>query len=211
MLAKLFIHPIDSDREKLIVSELEKIGLNFPHPDLLFFSLENKLGIDNIKTIKDFLKLKPYTASNKIIAIVSSHDFSEAAQNSLLKSLEEPAGEALFILGASSDTNILPTILSRCEVINLTRIKNVENKDLILLEKLIIQTIPERFRTIENTKDKESFLENLIIFFRGRLHKNPENLQIIKSILKAEQYAKQNGNMRAILEYLMLTLPRDAN
>lgn len=80
----------------------------------------------------------------------------------------------------------------------------VDTSGYLDIEKLIGSSIEERFEFIEKLKDKESFLLSLVAYFHKKL---PSNAEFVKELLQAEKWAKQNVNIRAILEYLMLKMP----
>ena len=61
-------------------------------------------------------------------------------------------------------------------------------------------------RTHENL---DEFLKNLVSYFHRNLTSNTKNKEFIKNLLTAEEWANQNVNIRAILEYLMLVMPKE--
>ena len=191
MIARLFIPAVPED-------------ININHPDVLYFKAGEKLGIAEARKIKDHFSLKPYSAKGRTVVIEDASVLTTEAQNALLKTLEEPPKEAVLILGAPSKANLLPTILSRCQIIRITNneLRITNNAD---IEKLLQSNIEDRFEYIEKLKDKKEFLQGLLNYFRQKL---PANLEFTKELLTAEQWAKQNVNIRGILEYLMLVMPK---
>lgn len=74
---------------------------------------------EQIERMQDSLKKKPL-ASNRIVALILEADLlTERAQNRLLKTLEEPPGHDSLILLSENTRHLLPTILSRCQVIKV--------------------------------------------------------------------------------------------
>ena len=236
MIARLVISPdINQIKEEinktLILHSLREAslrGVNVNHPDVLYFQAGAKLGSAEARKIKEHLSLKPYSAKGIVIILEDASVMTPEAQNALLKTLEELAKEAILILGASSDANLLPTILSRCQIIRpattdlagLTQpTYEVYIKD---LEKLLNSTVQERFQYIEKLKNREEFLRALIYYFRDILLQKITNgdaaaqynvtkkeiKEFLKELLQAEQWVKQNVNIRAILEYLMLRMSK---
>ncbi len=89
------------------------------HPDFTWVSKSGKrISIDQVRELHQKALYPPVAAPKKIYVIESVEDLSLEAANSLLKILEAPPRYLIFILLARS-TNILPTILSRCQVIRL--------------------------------------------------------------------------------------------
>ena len=92
------------------------------HPDLAVIQAEQEGGVlkvENIRDLQHSLALTPYEASHRIALLLRFHEANPSAQNALLKTLEEPAPQVVLILTADSVENLLPTIVSRCEVLRL--------------------------------------------------------------------------------------------
>lgn len=209
MIARLLIGSREERIEK-IKSFLERSGFKNPHPDLLYFDPDSKLGIAEARKIKEFFSLKPYSGKGRAVILEEASDLTTEAQNALLKTLEELPEHALFILGAVSDAKLLPTVLSRCQITRLQDTGYSEQKDYKEdIEKLLNFTTPERFEYIEKLKDREGFLKSLVQYFHknARLHPWGVNGSFLKELLQAEEWQKQNVAIRAILEYLMLVMP----
>ncbi len=220
MIARILISKSPTSlKEKInniLASHLK--GVSISHPDVLYFSEESKLGIDQSKQIIEYLSLKPYSAKGRTVILEDAGNLTTEAQNALLKTLEELPEEALFILGADSDANFLPTVLSRCEIVTL---ENNTNIDLVGrepktyevyvkdIDNLIHSNIEDRFEYIEKLKKREEFLHALVIHFHQdmNVHLGGVNTNFLKELLQAEEWAAQNVNIRGILEYLMLVMP----
>lgn len=221
MIARLLLSPsnekIKEEVQKTLASHMTSGNVN--HPDVLYFEKGAKLGIAEARKIKDHFSLKPYSSKGRVVIIENAGVLTIEAQNALLKTLEELPKEALLLLGSSSDSNFLPTVLSRCEVKHLES-EGDDLKNYIKfnteLEKLLNAALQERFEYIEKLKNKEEFLQAMAYFFREQLIKiaadkesacKKKTLNFLQEILQAQKLAKQNVNIRAILEYLMLKMP----
>lgn len=91
------------------------------HPDFLVISPETDwLKLEQARTLKNFLATSPNTAPVKVAVLADSHRLTVEAGNSLLKVLEEPRATSICILTADSELNVLPTIVSRCQVYSLS-------------------------------------------------------------------------------------------
>jgi len=87
------------------------------HPDLAVVIPDgNQIKIDQIRDIQEFVALKPI-GNYKVVIIDDAGKMNLQAQNALLKILEEPPKGVVFILIASSKGELLPTILSRCQLL----------------------------------------------------------------------------------------------
>ncbi len=92
------------------------------HPDLSVVRAEKiggQLKVDQIRELQHGLSLAPYDAKYRIALILRFEEANRQAANALLKTLEEPPSKVILILTAESADRLLPTIVSRCEVIRL--------------------------------------------------------------------------------------------
>jgi DNA polymerase-3 subunit delta' len=86
------------------------------HPDLHLVEPDGAyIKIDQIRELQRELAFRPYEATKKACIIDGAEKLNPAAGNALLKTLEEPPGNALLILITSNPDGVLPTVLSRCQ------------------------------------------------------------------------------------------------
>ncbi|MBO7609471.1 MAG: DNA polymerase III subunit gamma/tau [Muribaculaceae bacterium] len=79
-------------------------------------------GVDDIRELNGQVLIPPHTGKYKVYIIDEVHMLSQAAFNAFLKTLEEPPEYAIFILATTEKQKIIPTILSRCQIYDFTRI-----------------------------------------------------------------------------------------
>jgi len=104
------------------------------HPDL-FILEKDKILLHHItyredkwddekgqRNVNDFLSVTPSIAINKVALIFNAQTMNKAAQNALLKSLEEPAPNTYIIITTDRPKSLYETIYSRCQVINIPNI-----------------------------------------------------------------------------------------
>ena len=92
------------------------------HPDLTVVEAEHEgevLRIDQVREIQHSLSLAPYEARYRVALILRFEEAHPSAANAMLKTLEEPPPQVVVILTAQSAESLLPTIVSRCEVLRL--------------------------------------------------------------------------------------------
>jgi DNA polymerase-3 subunit delta' len=92
------------------------------HPDVHIIKIEEgerSLKVNQIRDLRAKLSLSPYEAERRMALLFDFHQATEHASNALLKTLEEPPPDVVLVLTASSSESLLPTIVSRCEVISL--------------------------------------------------------------------------------------------
>lgn len=104
-------------------------------PDVNFLQPEGlSLKIDQIREIRLKSYYRSYESKYKTIIIDDAHLLTEAAANSILKVLEEPTSNTIFILITPAPQQLLKTILSRCQEVKFNYL-NTEELSLILKEK----------------------------------------------------------------------------
>lgn len=92
------------------------------HPDLHVVASEGSgasLVVGQIRELQRKLALTPYEAHWRIALMLRFHEATASASNALLKTLEEPADRVVMLLTARAAEELLPTIVSRCEVLQL--------------------------------------------------------------------------------------------
>ncbi|MCR5716001.1 MAG: DNA polymerase III subunit delta' [Lachnospiraceae bacterium] len=104
-----------------------KQALSANHPDIIRIMHEkpNAIGIDDIREqLTTNVQIKPYSGPYKIYIINEGEKMTPAAQNALLKTLEEPPAYAVILLLVTTIDALLPTIQSRCVTLNMRPVKD---------------------------------------------------------------------------------------
>ncbi len=105
------------------------------HPDIIRIKPSGAfIKIDQIRGLCDTLAMKPYEAMVRVVIISDAQAMNPSASNALLKMLEEPPASSILILTACQISDLLPTIVSRCQHIrfNPVSVKSIETR---LIEK----------------------------------------------------------------------------
>lgn len=151
------------------------------HPDVFVEGSENKANsfhVEQIRQIRSDAYIRPNNGEYKVYILRNVHNMTEQAQNALLKIIEEPPKQVIFILTCNNRARILPTILSRSAVIPLFTCTHKECVN-ALKELVREEIVPER-------------LEQAARFSQGNIGKALEILQNEKS-LKAACDARRVG------------------
>ena len=104
-----------------------KQALSDNQPDIIYVSHEkpNTISVDDIRAqINNDIAIKPYSSPYKIYIMNEAEKMTPQAQNAILKTLEEPPEYAVIMLLTSNVNSLLPTILSRCVVLNMKPVRN---------------------------------------------------------------------------------------
>ncbi len=91
------------------------------HPDIITLvpEKESSVGVDDIRSqVVNDVEIKPYCSPKKIYIIPDANLMTEAAENALLKTLEEPPSYAVMILLSENKNRLLPTVVSRAVCLN---------------------------------------------------------------------------------------------
>lgn len=96
------------------------------HPDVHIINQEDKIKIEQIKELSRYISLSPHSARYKVAIINNIERLGREAANALLKTLEEPPVNSILILIASSLEEVLPTIISRCQIVRFYPVKEQE-------------------------------------------------------------------------------------
>ena len=129
---KTFIKPFFNCSEGTTAQEKRRSNLidNETFSDCLFFPEDGKkFMVEDAERITEESTLKPVEGEKKAF-VISDFDFATpAAQNKLLKLLEEPPEGVVFLLGARTAYPVLPTVLSRVKTIEITPFETSEIKE----------------------------------------------------------------------------------
>jgi len=92
------------------------------HPDVSIIQAEHEGGtlkVDQVREAQHSLALAPYEARYRVAIFLRFEEAHLSAANALLKTLEEPPPQVILILTAADTESLLPTIVSRCEILRL--------------------------------------------------------------------------------------------
>ena len=165
---------------------------------------KTQISIDSVRELQAFLMLAPYESPFKVGLLIGFQRATIQAQNALLKILEEAPERARLILTADSAENLLPTIVSRCE--------------LIRLRPLALGVVAEALQTRQNLNvEKSILLDHLtggrygyairLVRDESRLSRREEDIQDLVRVMNASlrdqfQYVDQHFPKRLELAVL---------
>lgn len=186
---------------------------NNNHPDFMQIEPDgNNIKIEQIRFMQQKIAEKPIISKNKVYIINNADSMTKEAQNSLLKTLEEPPEYAVIILVASNESNLLNTIKSRCTKIVFQVIENEK------IEKYIKENITQDVtksmldmcggsigKVLKLKEGQEIYgqIENLV--------QNLDTKDLIEIMNNSELFSKSKDNIQEILEYLNIILYNTKN
>ena len=98
------------------------------HPDIIEIDAASNNGVDEVRNLIEKVKYAPLKGKYKVYIIDEVHMMSTGAFNALLKTIEEPPSHVIFILATTEPHKVLPTIISRCQRFDFTKVPNTEIK-----------------------------------------------------------------------------------
>ena len=136
--------------------------------DVIEIDAASNTGVDNIRDLIERSRFAPVQARWKVYVVDECHMLSTAAFNALLKTLEEPPPQVVFVLATTDPQRVLPTILSRCQRFDFRRIPlEALNSHLAwIAEQELIPIQPEALHVVAQRaqgglRDAESLLDQL--------------------------------------------------
>lgn len=160
--------------------------------DIIEIDAASNNGVEEIREIKNKVNLVPTNGKYKVYIIDEVHMLTTAAFNAMLKTLEEPPKNVIFILATTEPHKIPLTILSRCQRYDFKRLSNYEivdrlksivNKEQILVEDGVLEMIAD----ISNggMRDSIGLLDQLITFCDDKIRL--EDVHEINGTINSEQ------------------------
>ncbi|OGH05225.1 MAG: DNA polymerase III, subunit gamma and tau [Candidatus Levybacteria bacterium RBG_16_35_11] len=148
--------------------------------DVLEIDAASNRGIDEIRDLREKIKLSPASARKKVYIIDEVHMLTTEAFNALLKTLEEPPNHALFVLCTTEPHKILQTITSRCFQINFKKATREE----------LIRAF-ERIAKVEKIKIDKEALEAIAGLSDGSFRDGVKILEEILSLSLGKKITKE--------------------
>ncbi|MFV0537632.1 MAG: DNA polymerase III subunit gamma/tau [Dysgonomonas sp.] len=145
-------------------------------------------SVDDIRSLIEQVRIPPQIGKYKVYIIDEVHMLSQAAFNAFLKTLEEPPHHAIFILATTEKHKILPTILSRCQIYDFSRItiKDTVEHLQYVADQENVKTEPEALNVLAQKadggmRDALSIFDQVVSFTGGNVTYKAviENLNVL--------------------------------
>ncbi len=159
-----------------------KQALSDNQPDIIRVAHEKPgtISVDDIRTqVNNDVAIKPYSSRYKVYIINEAEKMTPQAQNAILKTLEEPPEYAVILLLTSNVNALLPTILSRCTVLNMKPVRDE------LVKKYLMEQL--------QVPDYKA--EVCVAFARGNLGK-------AKALASSEEFENVKSEALGLLKYI---------
>jgi DNA polymerase III gamma/tau subunit len=194
--------PIKNHFTEIFSSEFELFDFNY-----------DNLLVDQAREIIDLANRK-IGDSKKSLFFIKANSINSQAQNSLLKSLEEPTKGLHFFFVLPELNNILPTVLSRALVVfeeaEAQKIVDAKFLEISVAEKIkYLEKLAAEIKDGKKTKqDALNFVDSLIEVLNANSDFKKEFSQKFATILELRSFISDNGaSVKSILEAIVLALP----
>lgn len=183
--------------KKALDSKIDEIAKD-NNATVLEYSIQK---IDDVRNLNSLIRLS--LTKPTLIVAKNVHEASEEALNAFLKNLEEPQENAYFALTTNSVKKVLPTIVSRCEIIKTqTGDSSISEQDQIEMTHFFGLAKTDMLGYIDKIKDRGvgiKFSENMVLFMHGTIQKNDIkckfSVEDVRLALKTLSGLKANGNV----------------
>lgn len=145
-------------------------------------------SVEDIRSLIEQVRIPPQIGRYKVYIIDEVHMLSQSAFNAFLKTLEEPPHHAIFILATTEKHKILPTILSRCQIYDFSRISTADIVEYLetVANKEHIEAEPDALNVIAQKadggmRDALSIFDQVVSFTNGHITYQSviENLNVL--------------------------------
>ena len=193
------------------------------HPDILYVKATKTktIGVDDVRTqIILPMSVKPFLYRYKIFIVDQAP--TPQAQNALLKTVEEPAPFGIFLFLAKNLELFLPTVISRCTAIKLSKAGNAnpraKDEDIEEMQNFagtvvnsirgmdIIEVFDLCSRFDKWKESIQTFLDILYLCFREQLTSSADALPRLDAVAAAKKSLYQNGNFQMTIETMLLKM-----
>ena len=199
------------------------------HPDIFYVkgTKATGIGVDDVREqIVHAMATQPFMYKYKVFIVDKAETLTPAAQNALLKTIEEPAPYGVFLFLAAHVHTLLPTLLSRCALVKLGESVIIPDIDLQVVVDDVVTDIAgmdildamalyRRFEPYKESRESMSRLLDMIyLSYANKITHTAAaggNLQrswfdSITAIRHTKQILAQNGNFQLAVEIMLLKL-----
>lgn len=196
---------------------------NNPDYEILETS-EKSIKVDQIRELQKDITKKPILGERKVYIISEANKLNVAAQNCLLKTLEEPPEYVTLILVASSVYSVIGTVRSRVKCVKIFTNQLIEVREEVkeLLDTLKYKNIVDLLKYTEffekNKDDVVEILHEMLIYCNKRILEGKNQLseqyicdtidfaKYVPIINKAEQRISESGNLTMTIDEMLLNM-----
>lgn len=215
-LLKSFLENPENIPHAFLLLGQESVGRELVKDFLNSDSIQFDASDSNLESLREILhlaSLKAVSGAKKFVLLLNMDKANVQMQNALLKTLEEPSNDTVLVL--VSATPLLPTIMSRCQVIFLPREQSTEIsaevlEGLELLEKHRAVGLAEKLALVNTLAELDDevlpeVVEQWIYKLTSELKTTPQKYTLVRNALETYQALKGNFNKKMVLQNFVTT------
>lgn len=177
------------------------------HPDVSELDAASNNSVEDIRELRERVNLSALKGGKRVWVLDEAHMLSRAASNALLKTLEEPPPNSLFILATTEPEKLPPTILSRCQHFRFRRLSEneISGKLARLCQNAGVEADEDALSLVARAaegamRDAESLLERLLTSGERITRQNAEEALGLPPEERLQTLAKElvTGNLEAL-------------
>ena len=202
-------HVVSGGPERLqdVLSFLREEGIETEGNPDMYIRAYKQFGIDEARELRERASIR--ALGKRRIFVIAVPDLNREAQNALLKTLEEPPGDALFFFVLPSPESLLPTLRSRVQTLQIERGGEARTDAKIFLAATPEKRMDMLKPLLEKGEDEKRDLGAILAFLSSleeKLEKSPEGL---KAVYRTRKYITDKGALvKPLLEQVALLVPR---
>lgn len=193
---------------------------NGTNMDVIEMDGASNRGIDDIRALRDVVKLAPTNAKSKIYIIDEAHMLTTEASNALLKTLEEPPSHVYFILATTNPEKLIETIKSRATLVSFTKATSDEivrslkrvvkgeklkitDGDLKIIAKISKGSFRDAVKILEQIDGDKDFLSNIKYFDSDNFLELLSNKDLKKCLGEIKSAVNYGVSVEIIIESIL--------
>jgi DNA polymerase III delta' subunit len=189
------------------------------HPNVVTVRPEGEdkdIKIDNIRELIRSLTFSPAEGNKRFVIIDEAHRMNRSSSNAMLKTLEEPPKDTIFILLSSNLYSMLPTIISRCEVIKFPPMQDEKMVNILKISPnhAFIPYSMGSVSTLSFYIANEPQVRNLIGFLEKPVQSYQTISELVEDVIEiasSDSKAQEIENMENIISLVMFAIVRKGN
>ncbi len=188
--------------------EIDKINkvLKVGNSDMLIIE-EVPIKIDQIRKLNHWVSIKPYSSIYKLIVIKNFESVTTDAANTLLKMIEEPPQDTIFILKSEKIEKSILTIQSRCQIVKENFIEEEIVDDYLSVEELSKKSVQEKFSYADKIYQSPNLMMIIKLWeeeLRKQLKENKNVLSVLRDLETARSLLSTNTSVKLLIENILL-------
>lgn len=173
------------------------------HPNVIFLKPQNtQIKVEDVRDLIKTLNYSPLEQNKRFVIIEDAHFLNKSSANSLLKAIEEPPKDTIFILISNHLHSILPTIVSRCQIIKFPPLKMEKlSKILDVKDEVLLKYAKGSVSNLNFFINNKEIISSFINFIKNPIDNYPLIIELTEELAKISENpvkAKERENLEKL-------------